>query len=515
MSGVLIRILYALLLASVMVLSAWFSFSRFVAGSSHQVPDLTGKTVEEAETLALGRGLRLVVDRAQEAFDDAVPARRIRGQNPPAQMAVKAGQDLRVFLSLGPRVLRAPSLNGLTARTAALTLGRGGLTEGSVSWVRVPGPTGVISQGIPPGEPVAPDSRIDLLVNRGVSEAVYIMPDLIGRDVERVQAGFEARGYPAWGRPFSALRRGRWWHDPSSVSARRVSGLPPGPDLVRRRILGGSPNVTETRLKSHGKARLGAFPALTLALLAASCSSGDSTVRLTRELLAMPKEEAYARGDALVSKRKWETGRQYLRFVAENYANDPIGKQAALRLADSFFEEKTPLAFLEAQARYKDFRSRYPSHPKSDYALYRLAQVSDKQAEKPDRDQANTRLAASSYRELLQGYPGSPYAAEARARYRAMRDLLAEHEFIVARFYQRRGAFKAAKGRFDTLLSAFPEFAKLPETLYNAGLVEYKLAREEDAFVLWARLRQAYPEHPLVHKIPPDPGKPAADPPRG
>ena len=132
--------------------------------------------------------------------------------------------------------------------------------------------------------------------------------------------------------------------------------------------------------------------------------------------------------------------------MAENYANDPLGKQAALRLADSFFEEKSPLGYVEAQGRFKDFRSRYPSHPRSDYALFRLAQVSDRQAEKPDRDQANTRLAAQSYRELLQNYPGSPYAAEARARYRAMLDLLAEHEFLVAQYYFKRGRLGGRAG---------------------------------------------------------------------
>ena len=117
------------------------------------------------------------------------------------------------------------------------------------------------------------------------------------------------------------------------------------------------------------------------------CSSSNDAAKLTRELLTMPKEEAYARGEALVKKRKYETGRQFLRFVAENYANDPIGRQAALRLADSFFDEKTQLGYLEAGVRYKDFRNRYPSHPKSDYALFRLAQCSDRQAERPDREQ--------------------------------------------------------------------------------------------------------------------------------
>jgi eukaryotic-like serine/threonine-protein kinase len=195
MAGGFARVLYALALVSVLGLSAWLSFSRYVAGSSHQVPDLTGKTVEEAQMMAAGRGLRLVVDRSQEAFDDRVPQHRIRGQNPPPDMAVKAGQDLHVSISLGPRIVRAPDLTGMTARTAALTLVRGGLLEGAVASTRLAAPAGVVAQGVSPGVTAAPESRVDLLVNRGAPDLVYIMPDLIGRDLERVRAGFEARGF--------------------------------------------------------------------------------------------------------------------------------------------------------------------------------------------------------------------------------------------------------------------------------------------------------------------------------
>ena len=240
-----------------------------------------------------------------------------------------------------------------------------------------------------------------------------------------------------------------------------------------------------------------------------ACSSSDPS-KVTRELLTMSKEDAYARGDALVAKRKYELGRQYLRFVAENYANDPIGKQAALRLADSFFEEKSPIGYVEAQSRFKDFRSRYPSHPRSDYALFRLAQVSDRQAEKPDRDQANTRLAAQSYRELLQNYPDSPYSTEARARYRAMLDLLAEHEFLVAHYYYRRGALEAARIRFEGLFAAFPEYSRMEKALYYAGLTEFRLGRQEDARALFEKLRKDYPESKWGRKAPKLPEAPVA-----
>ncbi len=195
MSGVLARILYALLLAGILGATAWVSFSRFVLGKAEEVPDLTGRSVDEATALAAERGLRVVVDPSQEGFDEEIPAHRVRGQSPSAGMAVKAGQDLRVFLSLGPRVIRTPDLAGLTARTAALALARDGLVEGAVSAARMPGPQGVVAQGVVPGARTEPETPVDVLVNRGAPDVLYVMPDLIGRDFERVRLAFEARGF--------------------------------------------------------------------------------------------------------------------------------------------------------------------------------------------------------------------------------------------------------------------------------------------------------------------------------
>lgn len=244
-------------------------------------------------------------------------------------------------------------------------------------------------------------------------------------------------------------------------------------------------------------------------LVLSGCGASNDAAKLTRELLTMPKEEAYARGEGLVKKKKYETGRQYLRFVAENYANDPIGRQAALRLADSFFDEKTQLGYLEAGVRYKDFRNRYPSHPKSDYALFRLGQCSDRQAERPDREQTNTRLAATSYRELIINYPDSPYAMEARARLGVMRNLLAEHEYLVGHFYLKRKAWRASKGRMDVILAAYPEFSGLDKVLFEAGILEVRMGNSDQAKSHFERLQKEYPASPLVKKLPSVPAAPA------
>lgn len=195
MGGVFGRVIYAILLAGVLATTTWISFSKFVAGRSLRVPDLTNLAFEEAAALGAEMGLNVVPDPSQQRFDDKIPAHRICGQNPPPESAVKSGQTVRVFLSLGPRTIRVPELAGMTSRTASLALSRQGLVEGGLSSARLPGAPGVVAQGVTPGTIVAPDARVDLLVSRGAPDVAYVMPDLIGRDFDRVRLAFEARGF--------------------------------------------------------------------------------------------------------------------------------------------------------------------------------------------------------------------------------------------------------------------------------------------------------------------------------
>jgi hypothetical protein len=96
-----------------LVIATWISFSRFVAGKSEKVPNFTNLSVDEATSLAAERELAVSVDVAG-GLRRRVPARRVRAQSPAPDAAVKSGQTVRVFLSLGPRQVRMPDLTGLT-----------------------------------------------------------------------------------------------------------------------------------------------------------------------------------------------------------------------------------------------------------------------------------------------------------------------------------------------------------------------------------------------------------------
>jgi outer membrane protein assembly factor BamD len=239
--------------------------------------------------------------------------------------------------------------------------------------------------------------------------------------------------------------------------------------------------------------------ALALFLLAA-CSGTKKPDAVTQELLAKSKEELFTKGKALVDKKKYDAGRKYLTFVFETYPNDPLGRDALLLVADSFFKQGGTTGYTEARFRYRDYLNRYPGATRRDYARYQFALTYDKEIERPDRDQTSTREAIEQYRALIREYPTSGFAGAARERVRVLSDLLAEHEFSVGYFYMRKGAPSAALARFADLEQRYPEYGARDKVFFYSARVLEKLGRREEADRYYGRVITEFPDSEFARK---------------
>ena len=222
--------------------------------------------------------------------------------------------------------------------------------------------------------------------------------------------------------------------------------------------------------------------------------------KVTQELLSSTKEVLFEKGKALIEKKKYEQGRKYLSFVFETYPNDPLGREALLLVADSYYREGGTTGYTEARFRYRDYLNRYPGAARRDYARYQFALCYDKEHEKPDRDQTSTREALDQYRALIREFPDTGYAGAARERIRQLTDLLAEHEFAVGYFYLRKGAPGAALSRFVSLEQRFPDYGAQAKLFYYSAQCLRRLGRAEEAEKYRDRLLEAYPESEWAKK---------------
>lgn len=157
------------------------------------VPDLVGKSLADATTLSSGLDLQLRIEDVRRP-DAKVPAGFVLGQDPVAGSSARRQRSVRVWVSAGATIARAPNLLGETQRSAEIRVAQDGLLIGTVSEIRssLYPPDSVVAQDPPAATQTA---EVRLLVNRGEDRATYVMPDLIGLNGERAADVMRVRGF--------------------------------------------------------------------------------------------------------------------------------------------------------------------------------------------------------------------------------------------------------------------------------------------------------------------------------
>lgn len=238
--------------------------------------------------------------------------------------------------------------------------------------------------------------------------------------------------------------------------------------------------------------------ALLLAGLMSACKSG------TQEdpILKLAAEESLALGKELLAREKYAKARPYFTHAFEVEPNSADGREALLLAADTFYLEGNTANYVQAEAKYRDYLNRFPTSEQAAYAQFQIANSLAKRMEKPDRDQTVTRKAVEAYEDLIRLYPTSEYAAQAREQMEVVRANLAEHEFVVGRFYLRYGMPYAAATRFEYLLEQFPQYGQRDKVIYHLGLAYGKSNKPEESKKAFERLKQEYPNSPYTGEVP-------------
>jgi serine/threonine-protein kinase len=156
------------------------------------VPDLRGRSVQEATTRLAEQGVKLRVEDPRR-LDPKVPAGHILTQEPAAGLPIRRQRSVKVWISAGARVANPPELEGQPVRAAENRLRQDGFAAPAIAEIRTgeyPADSVVSQQSLDPAA-----GRVALLVNRGERGATYVMPDLIGVNGERAADVLRARGF--------------------------------------------------------------------------------------------------------------------------------------------------------------------------------------------------------------------------------------------------------------------------------------------------------------------------------
>jgi outer membrane protein assembly factor BamD len=114
------------------------------------------------------------------------------------------------------------------------------------------------------------------------------------------------------------------------------------------------------------------------------------------------------------------------------------------------------------------------------------------------RDLATPMQAYNDFKTVAERYPNSRYAADARQRMAALRNIFAQHELDTALYYLRRGAWVGAIDRAKYLLETYPQTSSQDDAV--AVLAEAYTRMGNQALAADARrvLQQNDPSHPWL-----------------
>ncbi len=218
-----------------------------------------------------------------------------------------------------------------------------------------------------------------------------------------------------------------------------------------------------------------------------ACSSNKGAVK---EIPFGEVESLFKKANELIKAGDFEDARQLLERVKAEDTSQDFASLAQIRIGDTYFQEER---YEEAEVEYTAFLDRYSYHRYASYAQYRLGMTYFKRIKGVDISYSMAKKALEAFEKLLMQYPRNPYIEATERRIKACRDILAEYELYVGKFYFKKGSYKAAAQRFEGLLKNYHDSRPEAEALYYLGLSYKNLNEYEKAVDILNTLIEKFP----------------------
>jgi outer membrane protein assembly factor BamD len=201
-----------------------------------------------------------------------------------------------------------------------------------------------------------------------------------------------------------------------------------------------------------------------------------------------PDKFLFDSGNTALNKKKWLTAREFFKQVVETYTQSPYRPDAKLGVGDTYLGENTSESLVLAINEFREFLTFYPTHPRADYAQYKLGLAHYKQMRAPQRDQTETREAIKELDTFVERFPHSSLLPEVKSKLREARDRLDDADYQVAYFYFRNRWYPGAIDRLDKLLKRDPEYTRRDAAYFYLAESYVKTQQQAAALPLFEKL---------------------------
>jgi outer membrane protein assembly factor BamD len=226
---------------------------------------------------------------------------------------------------------------------------------------------------------------------------------------------------------------------------------------------------------------------MTLLPLLSGCGSSSDT---PKNAPVGSVEELYNNGVDALNARRFTTADNQFNSVEQNYPYSTWAVNAQLMSGYSLYLQNK---YTESIGTLDRFIQLHPAHRDIGYAYYLRALCYYEQIADIERDQKGTEQAMNALREVVNRFPDTSYATDAKLKIDLCVDHLAGKEMEIGRFYQKQHLYEAAIGRFQRVVDDFQTTNHVPEALSRLTEIYLVLGLKDQARKTAAVLGYNYP----------------------
>ena len=227
------------------------------------------------------------------------------------------------------------------------------------------------------------------------------------------------------------------------------------------------------------------FALLGLTLIFTACASDKE------EWDNMSAEDLYNVSWENLEKTKYEKAASGFEKVETDHPYSKWAVKSKLMSAYSYYKNEK---YDDAILALDRFIKYHPGNKDVAYAYYLKGMCYYDRITTADKDQGDTAKAEDTFRLLIELFPDSKYAADARQKIKLTEDYQAGQEMNIARFYLYDGNYLSALNRFNSVLENYQTTIQIEEALYREVEIYAIFGMDKYADGYYKILRDNYPE---------------------
>ena len=216
----------------------------------------------------------------------------------------------------------------------------------------------------------------------------------------------------------------------------------------------------------------------------------DSSLQTKVDPATVPVGELYNNGVDALNARNYRLAITQFDNVQQNYPYSTWAVNAQLMEGYSQYLEAD---YTDAIGSLNRFIQLHPAHRDVAYAYYLRGLCYYEQISDIRRDQKDTQQAMGALQEVVNRFPDSAYARDAKLKIDLGRDHLAGKEMEIGRWYEDQHLYTAAIGRFQRVVDDFQTTNHVAEALHRLTEIYLILGLPDEARKTAAVLGANYP----------------------